>query len=91
MITGIFIFTNFKHDVKCFLVSCQDAGRAVTVFRLQTEGESGHHWTYIGRYRSHSKPIGDLLFGVRPNSSHPRLLSLGMDRQLVSHLCQSVD
>lgn len=61
----------------------QDAGKAVTVFRWKKESS----WALIGRYHSHYKPIKDLLFGLHPDSSRPRLLSLGMDRWLVSLVC----
>lgn len=61
----------------------QDAGKAVTVFRWKKESS----WALIGRYHSHYKPIKDLLFGLHPDSSLPRLLSLGMDRWLVSLVC----
>lgn len=63
----------------------QDAENTVTLYK--TSYEIGEElWLYVGRYRSHYKPIQDIMFTVYLDSNQPRLMSLAQDRVLVSCL-----
>eukprot|EP00117_Sycon_ciliatum_P049450 scpid14290/ scgid35050/ WD repeat-containing protein 66 len=49
-------------------------------------------WNYLGKYRSHSKSIQGILFGVNEEDGEPRLFSVGNDRMLVEYdLAASVE
>ncbi|XP_075690400.1 cilia- and flagella-associated protein 251 isoform X2 [Rhinoderma darwinii] len=58
----------------------------VTLFQQIKQNSGGHtSWEYFARYRSHYKPIQNLIFGIHLDSNEPRLLSLGRDRMLVEY------
>lgn len=60
----------------------QDETYSVTVYKRVLQNGS-RCWEHLAGLVSHYKPIRGILFGVHADSSEPRLLSLGEDRQLV--------
>ena len=52
-----------------------DSDRCVGIFKLQAE-KFAEPWLFVGKYRSHSKWITDLLF-YRDASKNERLVSIG--------------
>jgi len=69
-------------------LSKQDAGYAVTIYKRKCKRKKGSierdPYLYLGRYRGHYKPIVDMMFGTKLDSTQPRFLTLGEDRYLVS-------
>ena len=63
--------------------SMQDADYCVTLFKREA-ADSEFPWTYLGKHRAHYKPIRGLTFGLKLDTTAPRLLSVGEDRSLVS-------
>ena len=61
----------------------QDADYCVTLFKREA-ADSEFPWTYLGKHRAHYKPIRGLTFGLKLDTTAPRLLSVGEDRSLVS-------
>ncbi|KAH9503911.1 Cilia- and flagella-associated protein 251 [Bulinus truncatus] len=72
----------FSHNSQ--YLATADAGFTITVYKRQRkEGRSPFIWH--GRYRSHYKPIKDLLFEIHLDTNQPKLLSLGEDRMLIEY------
>ncbi|BFZ18180.1 hypothetical protein BsWGS_21219 [Bradybaena similaris] len=72
----------FSHNSTYFATA--DAGFTITVYKRQRkEGRNPYIWH--GRYRSHYKPIKDLIFDVHLDTNEPKLLSLGEDRMLIEY------
>ncbi|GFR90714.1 WD repeat-containing protein 66 [Elysia marginata] len=72
----------FSHNSR--YMATADAGFTITVYKRQRK-ENRNLYTWHGRYRSHYKPIRDLLFDVHLDTDQPKLLSLGEDRMLIEY------
>ncbi len=78
------ILLDFPTNGCCLLL--QDADYCVTLFKREA-ADSECPWTYLGKHRSHYKPIRGLQFGLKLDTTAPRLISVGEDRSLVgSHM-----
>jgi WD40 repeat protein len=73
----------FSHDSR--FIATADLDYCVTVYTLGKSREGDLSWSYLGKYRSHYKPITGLLFTVQVDTGAPRLLSLGQDRHLIEY------
>ncbi|NWX11723.1 CF251 protein, partial [Aegotheles bennettii] len=73
---------SFSHDSEYFATA--DEKYSVTVYKRVLQNGS-RCWEHLAGLHSHYKPIRSILFGVQLDSSEPRLLSLGEDRQLVEY------
>ncbi|KAL9834284.1 cilia- and flagella-associated protein 251 isoform 1-T1 [Geothlypis trichas] len=73
---------SFSHDSK--YLATADETYSVTVYKRVLQNGS-RCWEHLAGLVSHYKPIRGILFGVHADSSEPRLLSLGEDRQLVEY------
>ncbi|NXK94470.1 CF251 protein, partial [Formicarius rufipectus] len=73
---------SFSHNSE--YLATADEKYSVTVYKRVLQ--NGHRcWEHLAGLDSHYKPIRSLLFGVHSDSTKPRLLSLGEDRQLVEY------
>ncbi|KAG9487705.1 hypothetical protein GDO78_007480 [Eleutherodactylus coqui] len=79
---GSITHVTFSHNSHYLATADQEF--TVTLFQQQDVGGNAS-WEYFARYRSHYKPIRNLIFGIHLDSNEPRLLSLGTDRMLVEY------
>ena len=71
----------FSHD--SIFLAATDLDDTTTLIKRNNDSEK--EWSYIGRNKAHYKSIVNILFGIALDSNVPRLLTLGMDRNLVEY------
>ncbi|XP_077149247.1 cilia- and flagella-associated protein 251 [Ranitomeya variabilis] len=81
---GSITHVTFSHDSQYLATADQEFTVTLLQQMKPTSGGSAS-WEYFARYRSHYKPIQNLIFGIHLDSNEPRLLSLGVDRMLVEY------
>lgn len=81
----------FSPDSQYMATASSDFHVALWQFMVDEDGGAGEEaqdeWVYIGRYKSHSKPITGLEFGLSAEQL-PLLVSVGEDRRLVEYNLQ---
>ncbi|XP_074061665.1 cilia- and flagella-associated protein 251 isoform X2 [Macrotis lagotis] len=73
---------SFSHDSQ--YLATADVNCTVAVYKTVIKNEV-KVWEYLARLHSHHKEIQSLLFGIQPDNTEPRLLSLGKDRLLIEY------
>ncbi|XP_078523672.1 cilia- and flagella-associated protein 251 [Lissotriton helveticus] len=76
--------THMSFSYNSQYLATADVEYTVTLFKQVCKGEDPV-WEFFGRLRSHYKPIQTLIFGINVDCDEARLLSLGMDRNLVEY------
>ncbi|KAL0479690.1 WD repeat-containing protein [Acrasis kona] len=79
----------FSHDSLCFAFT--DSDNCVGIFRWGHRDDDERkpvEWVYLGRYRSHKKPITGLEFGIVPYGDVAQLMSVGEDKLLIEYNLQ---
>ena len=71
----------FSHD--SIFLAATDLDDTTTL--IKRTNDSDQEWSYIGRNKAHYKSIVNIIFGIALDSNVPRLLTLGMDRNLVEY------
>lgn len=71
----------FSHDG--IFLAATDLDDTTTL--IKRTSDASKEWSYIGRNKAHYKSIVSIIFGVALDSNVPRLLTLGMDRNLVEY------
>ncbi|XP_073532367.1 cilia- and flagella-associated protein 251 isoform X2 [Phyllobates terribilis] len=81
---GSITHVTFSHNSQ-YLATADQEFTVTLLQQMKQTGGGRASWEFFARYRSHYKPIQNLIFGIHLDSSEPRLLSLGVDRMLVEY------
>ncbi|XP_069611603.1 cilia- and flagella-associated protein 251 [Ranitomeya imitator] len=81
---GSITHVTFSHNSQ-YLATADQEFTVTLLQQMKPTGGGSASWEYFARYRSHYKPIQNLIFGIHLDSNEPRLLSLGVDRMLVEY------
>jgi WD40 repeat protein len=76
----------FSHD--SLFIAVVDSDNCVGLFKWDHKDQNHQknvEWVYIGRFKSHKKPIAGIEFGMVPFGDIPRLMSVGEDRRLIEY------
>lgn len=76
----------FSHD--SLFIAYSDSDNAVGILKWDHRDQNAAkevEWIYLGRFKSHKKPISGLEFGMVPFGDVARLMSVGEDRRLIEY------